>query len=120
MEDGPLGQLSLHHRPWGLQRRQVVFRFRILSRPLFLDFIPSNILLKHQNPVIASTRLVVPVFGRASFSVVLSNSFLPWAGKEERREERPSSSLPGSLVLLKGNSGGSTAQALRVGRGGHT
>lgn len=117
----PWGSCHFITVPWGLQRRQVVFRFRTLSRPLFIDFIPLNVLLKHQNPIIASTRLVVPVFGRASFSVVLSNSSLSRAGKEERREERPFSCLPSRLFgALKKATAGSTAQALRVGQGSRT
>lgn len=51
-----------------------------------LDFIPLNIFLKHQNPTITFTCLIMPEFGGASFSVLLSNS-LSWAGKEARRAE---------------------------------
>lgn len=72
--------------PGGLWRRQAVFRFQTFSHPL-LEFIPLNILLKHQNSTITFTCLIVPVFGGASFSALLSNSPLSWAGKEERREE---------------------------------
>lgn len=75
--------------PWGLQRRQAFFGFQTLSRPLLVDFIPLNILLKHQNSSIASTCLVVPVFGQASFSALLSNSSLSWVGKEERKDTSP-------------------------------
>lgn len=88
MEDGHLGSRHFITVPRGLRRRQAVFGFWTWSRPLLVDFIPLNVLLKHQNPTIASTFLVVPVFGRASFSVLLSNSSLSWPGKGQRREER--------------------------------
>lgn len=84
----------------GLRRRQAVFRFQTLSHPL-LDFIPLNILLKHQNPNHHLHLLDHAVFRRASFSVLLSNSPLSWAGKEERRKPSSLSVLPASLVLFK-------------------
>lgn len=83
----PLGAAVTSARSLGVWSRQAVFRFQTLSCPL-LPFTPLNILLKHQNPTITSTCLIVLAFGWASFSALLPDSSLSWAGQEERGEQR--------------------------------
>lgn len=41
--------------PGAVEKAGGVFRFPILSRPLLVDFMCLSILLKHQNPAMAST-----------------------------------------------------------------
>lgn len=101
-EDGHSGQLSRHHGPLGSAEKAGSLRVLDFVTSPPSRFYPLEHFIKtpkHQNPTIASTCLVVPVFGRAFFSLLLSNSSLSWAGKEEGREERTFLLLLPSLPL---------------------
>lgn len=108
MEDGHLWQLSLHHGPLRSAEKEGhlwVLDFVMSSASRFCFF---QHVLKCQTPTSSSICLIVQCLIGASFSMLLSNRPLSWAGKYKRGERsNVSPSLPPCLL------GASKKQQLR-------